>query len=184
MRRLSGLFLVTGLVVGLQAGAGEFKLEPGFKLVFNGKNLDGWQPKGKKDSLDGKTEAFKGRFKIDKGAIVVDPAVKGDSYIETAKEFTGDVTVKFDFNPGPKCNNDIFLRGTKFDIVPGNKECKNVKEGEWSTLEIIVVGDKVEHKINGETARKSAAKGKSSSLSLRAEFGSIQIKNIRVKEGS
>ena len=92
------------------------------------------------------------------------------------------MTIKFDFKPGPKCNNDIFLRGTKFDIVPGNKENKNVKEGEWYTFEIIVSGDKLEHKINGETARTSKAGDKATPFKLRAEFGAIEIKNIRYME--
>jgi 3-keto-disaccharide hydrolase len=114
--------------------------------------------------------------------LVFDPAVKGGAYIETSKTFGKDVHIKFDFKPGPKCNNDIFLRGTKFDIVPGNKENKNVKEGEWSTCEIIVTGGKVEHKINGKTARLSKANPTATPFKLRAEFGSIEIKNIRVKE--
>ena len=187
MQRLPHAFLVAvlgmALVFSHAMAADDFKLESGFTLLFNGKNLEGWrQAKGKKESLDGQTEAYKGRFKVADGKLVYDPAVKGDLYIETAKEFGKDVDIKFDFNPGPKCNNDIFLRGTKFDIIPGNKENKNVKEGEWSTLEIIVRGDKIEHKINGETARTSKAGAKATPLMLRAEFGAIQIKNIRVKE--
>ena len=116
------------------------------------------------------------------GSLVYDPAVKGDLHIETIKEFGKDVHIKFDFKPGAKCNNDLFLRGTKFDIIPGNKENKNVKEGEWSTLEIVITGDKVEHKINGETVRTAKAAAKATPFKLRAEFGAIEIKNIRVKE--
>ena len=172
MRRLSsgslfaGLMLLTPLPL---MAADEFKLEPGFTLLFNGKNLDGWKEASrKKESLEGK--------------LVYDPAVKGDRYIETAKEFGKDVHITFDFKPGPKCNNDLFLRGTKFDIIPGNKENKNVKEGEWYTFEIVVKGDTVEHKINGETVRKSKAGASATPFKLRAEFGAIEIKNIRVKE--
>ena len=163
VRRLLYVFALPafGLLLGLahDLAAGEFKLEAGFTLLFNGKNLDGWrEAKGNKDSLEGKTEAFKGRFKVADGKLVYDPAVKGDLYIETAKEFGKDVHIKFDFKPGDKCNNDFFLRGTKFDIIPGKGENKGAKEGEWSTLEIVVVGDKLEHKINGETVRTSKAK--------------------------
>jgi Domain of Unknown Function (DUF1080) len=183
MRRLSYAFLCAVLALPAISAGGDFKLEPGYTLLFNGKNLDGWKEASqKKESLDGKTEAYKGRFKVVDGKLVYDPGVKGDLYIETAKEFGKDVHIKFDFKPGPKCNNDFFLRGTKFDIVPGNKENKNVKEGEWYTCEIIVTGDKVEHKIGGEVSRTSKAKTKSSPLKLRAEFGVIEIKNIRVKE--
>jgi hypothetical protein len=166
---------------GLPADA--LKLEPGFTLLFNGKNLDGWRTaRGKKESLDGKTEAYDGRFKVAGGKLVYDPAVGGDRYIETAREFGKDVHIKFDFRPGPRCNNDVFLRGIKFDIIPGNSENKNVKEGRWYTLEIVVEGDKIEHKINGETARRSRAGSKATPLMLRAEHGSIEVKNVRVKE--
>jgi hypothetical protein len=163
-------------------GGGKFKLEAGFTLLFNGKNLDGWQPKGKaKDKLDGKTEAFKGRFKVADGVLVIDPSVKGGAYIETQKQFK-DVTIRFDFNAGEKCNNDFFVRGTKFDIVPGKAATATVKEGEWYTLEITASGDKVMHQINGKTVRTEKAKSASAPFIIRAEFGAIQIKNIRVKE--
>src|SRR6266404_2184124 len=162
MRSLSYALVLcgTGALLGIpRMSAGEFKLEPGFTLLFNGKNLDGWkEASGKKESLEGKTEAYKGRFKVEDGKLVYDPAVKGDLYIETGKEFGKDVHIKFDFKPGPKCNNDFFIRGTKFDIVPGNGENKIVKEGEWYTFEIVVIGDKIEHKITGETARSSTVK--------------------------
>jgi hypothetical protein len=185
MRRLLFVALFAGLMLPtLGLSADDFKLEPGFTLLFNGKNLDGWKEASqKKEALDGKTEAYGGRFKVVEGRVVIDPAVKGDLHIETAKEFGKDVHIKFDFKPGAKCNNDIFLRGTKFDIVPGNKENKNVKEGEWYTFEIIVKGDKIEHKINGETARSGTVKGdKGTPFKLRAEFGALEVKNIRVKE--
>src|SRR5437016_3983255 len=182
MRQLSCVLLLANLLMP-RVAAEDVKLEAGFKLLFNGKNLDGWKvTTGKKESLDGKTEAYKGRFKVIDGKMVCDPAVKGDLYIETAQEFGKDVHIKFDFKPGPKCNNDLFLRGTKFDIIPGNKENKNVKEGEWHTFEIVITGETIEHKINGEVMRTAKAKPGATPFKLRAEFGSIEIKNIRVKE--
>src|SRR5438105_15054325 len=115
MRRLSAMPLFFGLVLpAAPARADDFKLEPGFTLLFNGKNLDGWKEAGgKKELLDGKTEAYKGRFKVVEGKLVYDPAVKGDLYIETGRQFCKDIHIKLDFKPGPKCNNDFILRGTK-----------------------------------------------------------------------
>ena len=43
MRRCSPVFLFTGLLLLPSLSAEEFKLEPGFTLLFNGKNLDGWK---------------------------------------------------------------------------------------------------------------------------------------------
>ncbi len=186
MRQLFKVLPLLGLLLLIPQwgrSADDFKLEPGFTLLFNGKNLDGWKEASqKKEALDGKTEAYKGRFKVVDGVLVYDPSVKGDLYIETAREFGKDVHIKFDFKPGPKCNNDFFLRGTKFDIVPTKGETKNVKEGEWATFEIVVTGDKIEHKINGQAVRTAKTKTAASPFKLRAEFGVIELKNIRAKE--
>ena len=162
-----------------------FQDDPGFTPLFNGKNLDGWkEASGKKEALDGKTEAYGGRFKVVEGRLVIDPEVKGDLHVETSRTFAKDVHIKFEFKAGPKCNNDLFLRGTKFDIVPGNKENKNVKEAEWTPFEIVVTGDKIEHKVGGEVGRSSTLKADApaSSFRIRAEFGALEIRNLRVKE--
>src|SRR6476620_4168144 len=135
-------------------------------------------PRGKKDALEGRTDAYGGRFQVVvDGLLVIDPEVKCDLHVETVRTFAKDVHIKFEFKGGPKCNNDLFLRGSKFDIVPGGKETKNVKEGEWTPAEIIVKGDKIEHKINGETARSSKAGDKATPFRIRAEFGAIEFKN-------
>jgi len=187
MRRSIGALLLLGLALSPSGAAAqdEFKPEPGFTLLFNGRNLDGWKEfNGKKEALEGKSEAHGGRFKVAEGRLVIDPAVKGDLHVETVKEFAKDVHLKFEVKPGAKCNNDLFLRGTKFDIVPGNKENKAVKEGEWVTYEIVVTGDKVEHKVGGELARTSTLKPDQAAtpFRIRAEIGAAEIRNIRVKE--
>src|SRR4029079_19251199 len=124
--------------------ADEFKLEEGFTLLLS-KDLSGWKTE-KGDSLDGKGEAYNSRFTIKDGILHIDPKVKGDVKIFTTKEFDKDVHIKFDFLPDAKCNNDLFLRGTKFDLSMAN--VKEWKEGEWNSLEITLKGDKAEFKLN------------------------------------
>src|SRR5207302_1201024 len=113
---------------------------------FKGKDLTGWKTLGTKDkpgdSLEGKTEAFNGRFKVKNGELVIDPSVKGDVRIETVKEYVKDVTIKFEFFPDAKCNNDLFFRGEKFDLSKDN--VKNIKTGEWNPIEITVKDGKTE----------------------------------------
>jgi hypothetical protein len=174
---LAGLAL---LAAGPRSDAGDdFKLEPGFTLLFNGKDLTGWKAKKGSESLDGKTEAYGKRFVVADGILTIDPSVKGDVRIETAKHFDKDVHIKFEFKPGPKCNNDLFIRGNKFDIT--QKGVKNAKDGEWNTFEIIITGDKSEFKCNGQTERTAGAKG-STPFEIRAEFGTIQFRRMRYKE--
>jgi hypothetical protein len=113
--------------------------------------------------------------------LTLDPNVKGDVRIETQKEFAKDVHIKFDFMPGEGCNNDLFLRGQKFDLK--KPDVKNMKEGEWNSFEIVIAGDKAEFKCNGETMRTATVKGKGTVFGLRAEFGPMQVRRMRVKEG-
>jgi hypothetical protein len=174
---LAGLAVLFGGVVSLAQD--DFKLEPGFTLLFNGKDLTGWKTKKGGESLDGKAEAYGKRFVVSDGKLIIDPKVKGDVIIETAKTFGKDVHIKFEFMPGDGCNNDLFLRGIKFDINP--KQLKNLKDG-WNEIDIIVKGDKGEVKINGATEKSPAAKADATPFGIRAEFGSIQIRRIRVKE--
>ena len=178
------------LTAGAVVAADEFKPEPGYKLLFNGKNLDGWQTKVAKDAkdakpepLDGKTEAFAGRFKVADGELVIDPKVKGDRYIETVAPGSGDFTIRFDFKPADGCNNDLLLLGTKFDIKVGSKDTvKGAKVGEWNTIEVVVKAGSADFIINGEKAATQKTKAAKGPFTLRAEFGAIAYRNIRILE--
>jgi hypothetical protein len=182
MRLLSAVLLV---VCSAYAAADDFKPDAGFELLFNGKDLSGWKTLGTKDkpgdSLEGKTEAFNGRFKVKDGELVIDPSVKGDVRIETVKEYAKDVTIKFEFYPDAKCNNDLFFRGQKFDLSKDN--VKNIKPGEWNPIEITLKDGKIEFKVNGDVIRSATTKSEKSTFGIRAEFGSIQIRKLQVKGG-
>jgi len=178
MRMTCAAFVALSIVQA--ARADEFKPEDGFVLLFNGKDLTGWKTE-KGESLDGKAEAYNGRFKAADGLLTLDPKVKGDVKIFTAGEFGKDVHIKFDFKPGPGCNNDLFLRGLKFDLK--TPDVKNLKEGEWNAFEIVITGEKAEYRNNGETLKTVPVKGKASAFGIRAEFGPMQVRRLRVKEG-
>jgi len=170
---------VVALALAPCVRADDFKLEDGFALLI-GKDLTGWKTE-KGDSLDGKSEAFSSRFTVKDGELHIDPKVKGDVKIFTTREFDKDVTIKFDFLPDAKCNNDLFLRGIKFDLSAAN--VKDWKVGEWNSLEIILKGDKAEFKLNDKSLKTLPAKAKASTFGIRAEFGEMKVRQLRVKEG-
>src|SRR5438128_2686778 len=68
-----------------ETSADDFKLEPDFTLLFNGKNLDGWKTK-ENESLDGKTSAYGTRMVVKDGVLEFENK-KENRYIYTQKEF-------------------------------------------------------------------------------------------------
>lgn len=187
MRCLSIGLLITGFAVlsSPTTGADDFKPEPGFTMLFNGKNFDGWKIKGKKDGgeLDGKTDVNNGRFKAVDGSIVIDYKTKEGLYIETKTEYSKDLTIKFEFKPGDGCNNDLLIRGTKFDIVTSaKKETKGIKLDQWNEMEITFKGDTATYKVGSETLGTRKITAEKGAFSIRAEFGPIEIRKLRIKE--
>ena len=187
MRLRSCLLLICATSFAV-AAADDFKPEPGYTLIFNGKNLDGWQTKASSKNkampLAGQTEAFKNRFVVKDEELVIDFKVKGDRYIETVQQFSGDFTIRYDFKPEKGCNNDTLLLGTKFDIKAGGKDMvKGVKLDEWNTMAIVVKGGSADFIINGQKIATQKTRSKAGPLILRAEFGPIAYKNIRATVG-
>lgn len=153
--------------------------DAGFTLLFNGKDLTGWKVQKSGESLEGKSEAAKGRFKVVDGVLVIDEKIKGDVRIESLHQFSGDVVIQFEYKPGKGCNNDLLLRGLKFDLKP--QDVKNQKQDEWNQFEIAIHGDQAEFKNNGEVQRAQKTKSAESGLVIRAEFGPIQIRKLQYK---
>lgn len=167
---LAGLLLVPSLLAVAP--------EDGFTPLFNGKDLTGWKVQ-KGEPLDEKTDVKNNRIQVLDGELVIDGKTKGNLVIETTREFANDVHIAFEFKAGPGCNNDLYFRGNKFDIKTG--DVKNLKMDEWQLFEIIVEGDTVTFKCDGETQRTGKVKA-ASPLGIRAEFGSIAYRNLRFKE--
>lgn len=87
--------------------------------------------------------------------------------------------VKFQFLPSAGCNNDLFLRGAKFDLKKG---VKHMKENEWNDFEIVAKGGAIEFKCNGQLVQTIKAKADNSPLGIRAEYGSMQVRGLQFKE--
>jgi hypothetical protein len=158
--------------------AEDFKLEEGFVSFFNGKDMTGWMIGDV--SLDGKAETPGKRFRVSEGNLVTDGDLSNGCRIYTAKKFIKDFHIKFQFQPGAGCNNDLLIAGVKFDLRP--KKIKQLKVDEWNDFEIIRIGTKLELKCNGQSLRDATVDGGGTTLLLRAENGPIQFRRFRFKE--
>lgn len=155
--------------------------EPGFTPLFNGKDLTGWKQQKGGQSLDGKTEAYKNRFTVQNEEIVIDEKIKGNAIIETQKKFDGDVIIRFEYKPGKGCNNDLYIEGIKFDLK--TQTVKNLKQDDWNAFEIAIRDGMASLSNNEELQATVKAKPGATPFGIRAEFGPVRFRHIRVKEG-
>ena len=151
---------------------------PGFRALFNGKNLRGWQglvelplrAKLTKSELATKqreaNEKVLPHWTVRDGILHYDG--KGNS-LQTAKDY-GDFELWVDWKIGPEGDSGIYLRGNPqvqiWDAsvhpegsgglynnqINPNKPSKRADKpvGEWNTFHIIIRGDKVSVWFNGE----------------------------------
>jgi hypothetical protein len=140
----------------------------GFELMFNGKNLTGWQ---------GNTKGYV----VKDGMILVEPELGGGN-LYTAKEY-GDFIMRFEFKLTPGANNGLGIRtplnanaayeGMELQILDNTADkYKNLKPyqfhgsiygvapakvgflksvGDWNYEEVIAKGNRITVKLNGTT---------------------------------
>lgn len=158
-RSIRALFLLA-LLVALPGpalrgqGADDFKLEDGYTLLFNGKDMTGWElgycPAGSRpnsEKLDGKTVSSDKVFTVSDGLLVA--SGKHNRAVYTAKEYNRPFHLKFEFRTptDKKTNNSgLFLRGPQLQIDGTNaggltkvfQKVKNFKHGDWNEIDVTV----------------------------------------------
>lgn len=152
------------------------EIQQGWKLLFNGKNLDGWTSVGKD------TPPASG-WKIEDGVLSTDPNVGHGGDIISREEFTnfellvdfkltegGNSGIKYFFtkynqggwlgleyqildninHPDAKMGiNGNRLQGTLYDMLPAQYQRPN-RVGKWNQARIVAKGSTVTHFLNGK----------------------------------
>src|SRR3954453_19166042 len=153
MKRIPPLFALAALLAALPAtprrtAADEgFKVEDGFTSLFNGKDLTGWEYKGSKENLEGKTSTNDERFTVKDGVIVAQPKDRngkgGIKDLYTVKKFPTNFHLKLEFRAGPKADSGVYVRGPQLQVRDfirrkENLHLKKFKNDDWNLLEIVV----------------------------------------------
>ena len=199
MKRL--LVPVLALVVALSA----FTLPPGFKKLFNGKNLSGWKIHG--------TE----KWYVENGELVCESGPdKQYGYLSTDKTYSN-FLLELEFKLEANGNSGIFFRsdieGTKISgwqvevapegmhsggiyesygrgwlIQPKPEDEKALKPKDWNKMTIQVINDEVSTWLNGQLMVNikddKIGQGKGFIALQIHDGGGIKVrwKNIRIKE--
>ena len=177
-------------VTAIAVFADDFKPEPGFVSLINGKDLTGWGYKPD-EIFDGKTEASDGRYTAKDGMIVVndfDPA-KGPHLrqLYTTKEFPKNFILKLEFRASVNADSGIFIRQPQLQcrdyLVAGPyKNLKSYKPQDWNLIEVTVKDGVAHCTCNGEVLEEALKLPATGPIGLEADRGQIEYRHIQLKE--
>ncbi|SIO65259.1 protein of unknown function [Singulisphaera sp. GP187] len=165
--------------------------EPGFKPIFNGKDLTGWRL-GKTD-LAGKTASDDGRFAVEDGVLVIAGSKDRPpkmTEIDTVESFDGDFTLRLEFRASKDANSGVHLRDKVFahqlqirdyPRVGPYKTLKDYKPGDWNAIEVVVTRTNARCTCNGELLEAALPIPDKGPLALQSEINVVEYRNIRIK---
>lgn len=183
----SSLLALLGSVLLLAAARAD---EPGFRPLFNGKDLTGWRL-GKAD-LAGKTATEDGRFAVKDGILVIAGSKDKPprmTEIETADSYDGDFTLRLEFRASRDANSGLHLRDKVFahqlqirdyPRVGPYKALKSYKDGDWNAIEVVVTGTKARCTCNGELLEAALEIPEKGPLALQSETNMVEYREIRI----
>lgn len=164
-----------------------FNLEPGFRSIFNGRDLTGWGYKT--NNFDGKTASNDGRYVAKNGRLIVTTPPEGRkiSQLWTTEKFPKNFTLKLEFRATPNADSGIFIRQPQLQcrdylLAGPYKTLKSYKPQEWNEV-IAVVKDNVAYcTCNGEVLEAAFKLPSTGPIGLEGDRGQMEYRRIRIQE--
>ncbi|TLD71742.1 DUF1080 domain-containing protein [Phragmitibacter flavus] len=193
---------IVSIISTASSNAEEWKPEPGFVSLFNGKDLSGWCFRAKTDkkatqageiiaNFEGKTASSDdGRYSAKDGILTVNfpkGAERLIAQIYTVAEFPKDFILKLEFRASPNADSGVFVRKPQLQcrdyLVAGPyTELKNYQPQEWNQI-TVTVKDNVAHcECNGEVLEAALALPATGPIGLEGDRGQMEYRHIQLKE--
>ena len=181
--------------------AEDWQPEPGFRSLFNGRDLTGWCLRAKvernapnagavTEKFDGKTESSDaGRYSALDGILTIN-FPKGRerliSELYTVEEFPKDFTLKLEFRASVNADSGIFVRKPQLQcrdyLVAGPyKNLKNYKPQDWNLIEVVVKGGLARCTCNGEVLESEFKLPETGPIGLEGDRGQMEYRHIQIK---
>lgn len=168
----------------------DFKPEPDFVSLFNGKDLSGWGYEGGAP-FDGKTEASDRRYAVRNGRLVVTAAPKLRDYrkLWTTQKFPRDFVLKLEFRASPNADSGIYIREPQlqcrdYAIAGPFLRLKNYRALDWNEIVVTVKNGLAHCTCNGEVLIDAMPLPTTGPIGLESDHGQMEYRRIRIKEGS
>lgn len=184
--------------------AEDFTPEPGFKSLFNGKDLTGWCFRAKvdrkapkvgeiTDKHDGKTEALDaGRYFAKDGVLTIsfpEGMDKLTGQLYTVEEFPKNFILKLEFRASVDADSGIFIRKPQLQcrdyLIAGPeayKSLKHYKPQDWNQIEVTVKDGIAHCTCNGEVLEDALQLPETGPIGLEGDRGQMEYRHIQLKE--
>lgn len=187
--RLHWCFVSLGMVVGAACcqAAEDFRLEPGFVRLDNGKDLSGWygsrwsgEPTGNHDG-----------WSVVDGAIHLD-CQAARCHLFHEKAFSPNALIRLQFRATKAADSGLCVHGDQFQVrdyvyaLPDTQKyafaCNS--PGQWNDLELDLTDGVAVVKLNGKVIEKAWRAGRNTKLGLglQREKGDFEFRYVRIKE--
>jgi hypothetical protein len=192
--RPSFALLVGLLSVPFVAQADDWQPEPGFRSLFNGRDLTGLCFRGKAgdvtEKFDGKAESSDaGRYSARDGILTIN-FPKGRerliSALYTVEEFPEDFTLKLEFRASVNADSGIFIRRPQlqcrdYPVAGPYKDLKKYKSQDWNQIEVVVKGGVARCTCNGEVLEAEFKLPDTGPIGLEGDRGQMEYRRIRIR---
>jgi hypothetical protein len=190
--------------LGSVAQADDWQPEPGFRSLFNGRDLTGWcfRARADRDSpkagditerFDGKAESSDaGRYSARDGILTVN-FPKGRerliSALYTVEEFPRDFTLKLEFRASINADSGIFVRRPQlqcrdYSVAGPYKDLKRYKPQDWNQIEVVVRGGVARCTCNGEVLEAEFKLPATGPIGLEGDRGRMEYRHIQIKQNA
>lgn len=201
MRMQLPLVALLAVPLASVARADDWQPEPGFRSLFNGRDLTGWCFRTKADrnspksgdvteTFDGKTESSDaGRYSARDGILAVN-FPKGRerliSALYTVEEFPRDFTLKLEFRASVNADSGIFIRKPQlqcrdYAVAGPYKDLKKYKPQGWNRIEVVVKGGVARCTCNGEVLESEFKLPETGPIGLEGDRGRMEYRRIQIK---
>jgi len=178
----------------LETEPDNFKLEPGFASLFNGRDLTGWGFRKRKslkhiENFDGKKASGDNRYVAINGRLVVTTPPEGRRFQQlwTTQEFPKNFILKLEFRATPNADSGVFIRSPQLQcrdyLLAGPwKDLKNYKPQDWNEMVVTVKGGTAHCTCNGEVLNAAMKVPATGPIGLEGDRGQMEYRRIRIKE--
>ncbi len=166
----------------------DFKPEPGFVSLLNGRDLAGWHCQGG-PALDGRNSTDDGRYLAANGRLVVTVADRQRDYktLWTTRTFPRDFVLKLEFRASPNADSGIFIREPQLQcrdyLIAGPfTTLKSYRPLDWNEIVVTVRGGVAQATCNGEILMDAMPVPADGPIGLESDRGQVEYRRIRVRE--